>query len=306
DLSGWDAALAPELTPVHVFCRAADAFGTSVEGTTTTILDVTASPTATGTDLSLAAWNADPASAPSPTTIATASVTHDASTFLFAGGYVLAGAGGYAFGYTLSDMSFTGAVLFATSAGDVTAFDATGNFDVAPTPGGFLVNGLGLEGAGASGQAVYHLAPSGPTAAQIVTGIGSSSGSVAITADYALVGGLDDAYVGHVYSVPRAALDAAIAGGAPIATPFEESGAGGRPIGSAFALVNDWIVEPRYDESFAQVALLAHPIEEWSESAGLTVGASFDLTTGPSFTSALQAAEGRALLRFGGGLLLVE
>lgn len=306
DLSGWDAALAAELTPVHVFCRSADVFGAVVDGATTTVLDVTAAPSATGTELTLASWTADPASAPAPSTIATASVEHDAETYLFPSGYALEGAGGFLFGYTLSDMDFTGAALFATSAGDVTPFDASGNFDAAPVGDGFLVNGLGLEGALATGQGLYHLAPSGPNAAQVVTGIGAFSGGVALTPEYALVGGLDDAYVGHVYVVARGALDAAFAGGPAVTDPLEVRSATGAPIGSAFALVNGRIVLPRYDESFAQVALEAHPIQSWSEIEGLTVGAATDVTSGPTFTSAMPAAGDRILLRFGAGLLLVE
>lgn len=306
DLAGWDAALAADLAPVHVFCRRADSFGTAIDAEGTRVLDVTASPGAAGTDLVLSEWRADPgAGAPSPTELATATVTHDADTLLFAGGYVVAGTDGVLFGYTLGDATFSGGVLLAEGA-SVTELDATGNFDAAHGAGGFFVNGLGLEGAGATGQALYFLDPAGPTAARIVTGVGSSSGGVALAEDYALVGGLDDAFVGHVHVVSRAALEAAAAGGAAIADPPEVLAAAGGPLGSAFALVHESIVLPRYDASFALEALEAHPVEAWSEAEGATLGAATDLTTGPVFSAAYPAAEGGLLLRFAEGLLLVE
>lgn len=308
DLSGWDAALAAGLTPVYTFCRDASAFGVVVDATGARVLDVQAVPTAAGTDLVLSEWRADPAMGqPAPTEIQTASVEHATDTLLFPGGYVVGGDDGVLFGYTLSDATFSGAVLWVDLTPTVTVFDATGNFDAADGGDGvFYVNGLGLEGAGASGQALYALAVAGPTAAQVVTGLGSSSGGVALTDDYALVGGLDDLFVGHVYGVPRAALDAAAGGGAAIADPTEVLTSTGSPLGSAFSLVHGAIVLPRYDDTFALEALEAHLVQSWTDADGATLAPAMDLTTGPTFSGAHAASGAQMLLRFDEGLLLVE
>ncbi|MBX3268625.1 MAG: hypothetical protein KF729_00095 [Sandaracinaceae bacterium] len=306
DASGWDGALAADLAPVRVFCRSASSFGTQIDGTTTIVRDLVATASATGTDLVVSEWEAALSATPTATVLAMASVVHDAETFLFPGGYVAGARGDVVFGYTLSDAGFSGEILHVGAGGALTRLAAPGNFDAARAAAGrFLLNGLGLEGAG-DGQALYVLEPSGPRAARVVTGVGSFSGGVALESEYVLVGGLDDSFVGHVYAIGRAALDAAAAGGAPIADPREATRADGGPLGSAFALVHGAIVVPRYDAMFALEALERHPVLGWSEADGLDVGVAADLTSGGTFSAAHPAAGGRTLLQFGAGLLLVE
>ena len=194
--------------------------------------------------------------------------------------------------------------MLLTAAGTSGAIGANGNFDATwLTDQIVLVNGLMIEGATDSGQALYSVDLLGaPVARQIVTGIGSSSGSVAIAGDSVLVGGLDGSFVGHVYVVSRGAIEAAAAGGAAVVVGSgDEVLVGGNPLPSAFDVVGDLLVTSRYDAGFALEALEAYPI-----TAGPTIGTPSDLTTGSTFTAAYAAAADGILLRFAEGLLLVE
>ncbi len=309
DLSGWEAALSADLTPVFTFCRTADAFGTEIDATGTIVRDVTAMAMTDGTSLTLAEWRADvSAGQPTPTDISTSEVTHPAELLLFAGGYVVRGATGHLFGYTLNDMASTGAVLHIADDGAQAELDASGNFDAAVLLGDvFLVNSLQLGSTPDTGEGVYSMDAAMSYATRLaVTDLDTYSGGVAVAPEYVLVGSLDDSFVSHLYVVPRAPVEAAVmAGGFPVPDPTEVL-YDGAPLPSAFALINDQIVTTRYDDSFAIEALQAHPVGAYDATTGLTVEAPVDLTTGSTFTSAYAAAGDRMLLRFAGGLLLVE
>jgi len=300
DVSAWDAALAADLTPVQSFCRDASAFGTSVDGAETTVYDLGSAASATGTDFTLSMWTL---AAPTPAEVATVTAAHDSSVLSFAGGYVVdGGADGVVFGYTLGD--FSGGVFHVAMDGTTTEVAAPGNFDVAHAGDGvFLVNGLGVDGATATGQGVYAIDVDDAFSARMVVAmVGSSSGGIALDADHALVGGLDDAFAGHVWAVPRADLDAAIAGGDPV-LGGDEVLADGTGLPSAFAWIHGGLVSSRYDMDFDLEALQSHPLMDTEPPSA---GAARDLTSGAAFSGAYPAADGQMLLRFAGGLLLVE
>lgn len=306
DASGWDAALAADLAPVASFCRSASAFGTRISGSETDVFDMTTAVSSGGTSFTLSRWIADPTTSPIPSVVGMASALHPSDVSLFAGGYVAASPSGasVAFGYTLGDASFSGEVFEIVTAGGASlSIDATGNFDATWLDDDVvLVNGVGLEGATGTGQALYAADLSGALFRQVVTGLGSASGSVEIVGDSVLVGGFDDSFVGHVYVVARADIETAVGGGATVVVDSsDELLYDGSPLPSAFERVGDLFVTSRYDVAFSLEALQAHPIE-----AGPTLGAPTDLTTGAIFTAAYEAADDRMLLRFAEGLLLVE
>ena len=318
DTAGWEAALAAGLVPLRAFCRVADAFGTLPSGAgRAEVFDVVATATATGTDLVVSAWGASPIDSAPRRELATVSVAHDAGTFLFPGGSVTPSGGGLLFGYTLSDPGVSGEVIHVAADGTVTRYDAPGNFDAATDrPGRFLVNGLGLAGAG-TGQGLYALdTGESPARAQrlLLGDLGSYSGAVAVTDQFALAGGLDDAFVSHVYAYGIGALRAALNDGGDASDARREVLRSGAPLGSAFTVVGEegalTIVVPRYDAAFALEALEALPIAGFTEASGIELGAAYDLTTGSGFSAVYAAAtepmSGRptVMLRFAGGLLL--
>lgn len=312
DASGWDAALGPGMTPVASFCRAADAFGVRIDGAATEVFDVTSSPVSGGTAITLSRWRADPAVEPSPAVVGMATATHGASALFFGGGYVAASPTGasVAYGYTLDD--FSGEVFeIATADGAVVALDAPGNFDAAWLDADtVLVNGLGLEGAAESGQALYAAELSGGAAVvrQIVRGLGSASGAVEVTGDYVLAGGFDDAFQSHVYFLERSAVEAAAAGGPAITVDeTDEVLWEGAPVDSAFSIVHGFFVTRTYmsTEPYGVDEIVGRAIA-YSAEAGFRLGTRYVLATGAVFTDLYPAVEGRFLFRFAEGLLLVQ
>lgn len=311
DPSGWDAALAARLTPVASFCRSADVIDSAASADLTTVFEMVVTPGGASSMLALSSWDVDPAMAPAPTSIGSLIVTH--ADPLFPGGYIAASPSRDAvlIGYTVSDAGFTGEVFrVMTSDGGELAIAADGNFDAAWVDDTvFLVNGTGL-GAASEGQGLYAgTVGTAITGAQVATGLGDASGSVAVGPDYVLAGGF---FFGdgsnRVYAIARSEVEDVIAGSRAVIDLATE-GAEVCPscaLQSAFVLAGGALVVKRFDAMFAQTGLLAFQLTGFDPSSGLSVGAEETLVEGDAFTEALAADGGRVLLRFGEGLLLVE
>lgn len=315
DTSAWDESLHEDLRIIATFCRPADAFGTQIDGSESFVVDLTVTEVSDGSELSLHRWMATPGEPPSPSTLNTVLVTHDG--FLAPGQYVTTSPNGrsIAFGYTLVDADISGGIfrlltMDGTAEGEIAA---DGNYDAAWLDESvLLINGLGL---GAHiGQALYAVVFDGaePRTLRVGTGIGEFSGGVAVTADYVLAGGYFSDGSNRVFTVPRAAVEAVIAGSSDeilftdadevVADAVEVDGASA----SSFDLIGDRFITKRYSDPEYEYTGLAMQRTEWSSGGGgLSLGAPEELTTGPAFLDAYPAADGGLFLRFAEGLLLV-
>lgn len=315
DLSTFDAALAADLVAVATYCREASLFGAG--GTPFSVYDVTTSSIATGTSFELSSWTLDAPGAVSASVIGAAEASHASDVLLFTGGYlaVAPGGGSVAFGYTLGDATFSGQIFEVLSAdGTARSVDAPGNFDVAWLDDvTFLVNGAGLGGD--TGQALYAgiVGAAGITTMVVGTNLGDYSGSVEVGPDYVLVGASRSDFSNIVYTIPRAEVEAVIAGSRGPVDIAPSAGGEGTPVvcsecglASSFEVAGARVITKRYDASFAIEALVGHMVEGYTDATGLTLGAPTDLTTGATFTDAYPADGGGTLLRFAGGLLLAE
>lgn len=310
DVSGFDAALGAGLVPVASYCRRADARVVRESGATIEVWDVTSSTAGTTTTFTLSRWSPGETATPDATSIA--STTHDtgdASIAVFTGGFLdLDAAGERAlFGYTTSETGYPGELFVVTLADEsVARVAAPSSFDAAWIDATHaVVTAAGLAGAAAGpGAYVGDLAASPASASQAITGLGAYSGSVIAGPSLVIVGGTSDAFEPHVYAVPRASLEAAIAAGAPLdvtsdAAVSELVDASGAALPSTFSDVHGRIVTTPYGGPLTSYAL---------ESSGgeVTLSDARVLATGDTFTDAYAGGAGRILLAHGAGLLLVE
>ena len=307
DTSGWDAALDESLTVVATFCSDADRFGTA-PGDPTEVFTLRSEPVTEGTRIELARFIAFGSDAP---TVLGNIVVERPSSELFLGGYLEPNgdASRIALGYTALGATVPGEVFSVASMdGTQAAVGADGNFDVAwLSEDTLLVNGLGAEGAGSSGQGLYAVtfSDTGIRAVRVGIGLGDFSGGVIVGPDYVLAGG-NFGGENRAYVVLKARVEGAVS--MPREIDFSAMGVrvpvDGFP--STFDLVNGMIVVQDLSDTFDLVALQAYPVEGYMGTTGLSLGAPIRLTSGNLFDVAHEAGGGRMLLEFAGGLLLVE
>jgi hypothetical protein len=244
-------------------------------------------------------------SAPPATVVGTATSTFGAGASSFVGSYLAtdAAAGSVLFGYTTTE-GFAGEVLAMDIAtGEVTGFQAPGNFDAAwIEPGTFLVNGLGALGA-EGGQGLYWVDDTGaePDAVQVFAGPGDASGSVAILEDdgLVLVGGFDFEAGDQIAAVSLEALrDAAETG----AGPLDPTSDGVQLL--TFPSSFEWL-----GDRLATFDFEASALETWSldvsATGEVTVGGPLELARAP-FSRAVAAGGDEALLIHRDGTFLAR
>jgi len=297
DGAALTASLGAGLTPVQNVCRAVSA----VEVRGSELWDLTTTVSGNVTSFSVSRYTLD---STSPTLFAESSYdTGLDTTMLFPSGYLAIDPSRAvaAYGFT-TNVDFYGA-LFLANGTTAPQLDAVGNFDAAFLDDDvLLINGLGSI-ATSEGQGVYAVdtRPSTPTGVHVLTNMGSFSGSVEATADYVLAGGVDDAFAGHVYVVPRASVVMALTG-----TPIDVTvGAtevldpGSQLIPSTFRVVDGRLVTLPFGGPITSYAT------SWDGSA-LTLSDPQVLATGGTFTDALAAPTTGTILVHGTGLLVTR
>lgn len=293
-----DAALGAGLTPVANFCRpaAARAFHDGE------IWDVTTEVSGTVTTFTLSRWTPAATGLTGLTEVGASTYdTGDAATMTFAGSYLAVSSDGAnaAFGYT--DSTFRGDVVVRRMGDTELLLDANGNFDAAFLDSSvLLVNGLALATTDA-GQGVYAMDVTASVAApaNVVTNLGSFSGSIAVTPDYVVAGGFEEG--GFVYAVPRAAVMAAMTTDAldAVTEGAEVLDPDGMPIPSSFAMVDDRLITFVFDGPTTSYATA------W-DGTDLTLSDAMVVGPDGTFNDVVDAPDDRLLMAHSGGLLLVE
>lgn len=314
DVSGWNTALGPDVTPVAHICRAPSAWDVRHEGSTTRVFEVAVRSMMDAATFELAEWQLD-LSDPEPNAIGTVTVDLDPGEMVALGDYVSISPNGNAviFGYTTFGGSAGGTpgTVFdvLTASGEATSIAAPGNFEAAWLDDGeLIVNGLGL-GTIEAGQGLYRaeIAPSGFVTSHLVANLGCFSGAVAVAPQFVLAGGFcgfgstwpDGEEEHRIIVIPRSALSDPGALPLDAAEYAEVTTPSGESLGSTFDLLSDGslvVLDRNADAAAPPLILYEATYDDTTSPPSITLSAGRVLSSDGTFVAARRTADGRLLL----------
>lgn len=304
DVSGFESALAAGLSVVGSVCRTPAALGFAGGH----VYELESETSGAETTFTLVRWSPG-SETPTATTVGTAHYTATMAEMVYTGGYVAVSDDEMhaVFGYTTSiTPGYVGGVFdLATGSGTATELPADSNFGAAFGDATHYY----VDGALGGTQGLYRAASGDASFAQVVTGLGDASGSVAYwrDEDLLLAGGsafastwADGMMGDRVLVLDPAALASAT-------SPIDGATVTQLDAPSAFVLLPGGRLATLHFMSSAPYAVDEIDVRTLSRASGgaLSVGTASPLTTGASFGN-VSAAGSDIVLWFEGGLLFVH